>query len=241
MRRATSHFPGSALRVCGRAYQNASDSGQSLIETALAVPFLLLIALNAINFAYYFFVAINLAASPRNGVEWSVQGFSTPSQLALPSSGYTSTSGAPQSTSQTTTCDRSKTDQSVSTLTYEDMTQVLPGPANPCPNIGSVQVCSKSVINNGSGTTCGGATCTGTNGASLVANCVYWDKSTSGTETAGSAAHWPVAPDPEAPNFVLHRVDVQYVVTPLIAGTVFGISLLPTFTFHRQVSMRAMD
>src|SRR5579863_10067063 len=93
------------------------DSGQSLIETALAVPFLLLIALNAINFAYYFFVAINLAAAPRNGVEWSVQGFATPAQLALPSSGYTSTSGASTATSQTTTCDRSTTDLSVSTLT----------------------------------------------------------------------------------------------------------------------------
>jgi hypothetical protein len=47
--------------------------------------------------------------------------------------------------------------------------------------------------------------------------------------------------DPEAPFFVLHRVDVTYTVQPPIPMTFFKVSLLPTMQFHRQVSMRAMD
>ena len=223
MRRFNSLLP----RRIQRVYGNTSDSGQSLIETALAVPFLLLIALNAINFAYYFFVAINLAASPRNGVEWSVQGFSTPAQLSLPNAG-TNTSGK---TTQTQTCQGSS-DTSVSTLTFEDMTQVLPNNsgAAPCPNIGLVQVCTSSIADgtNGAGTS--------GSGANLIANCQQYG---SGTWPGGSAP--TPSPDPEAPNFVLNRVDVVYVVKPLIAGTVFGITLLPTYTFHRQVSMREMN
>jgi hypothetical protein len=49
------------------------------------------------------------------------------------------------------------------------------------------------------------------------------------------------AADPEAPRFVLQRVDVTYTVQPPIPMTFFKISLLPTMRFHRQVSMRAMD
>jgi hypothetical protein len=48
-------------------------------------------------------------------------------------------------------------------------------------------------------------------------------------------------PDPEAPRFVLQRVDVTYTVQPPIPIAFFGTSLLPSMTFHRQVSMRAMD
>ena len=49
------------------------------------------------------------------------------------------------------------------------------------------------------------------------------------------------ATDPEAPRFVLQRVDVTYTVQPPIPMTFFKVSLLPTMQFHRQVSMRAMD
>ena len=47
--------------------------------------------------------------------------------------------------------------------------------------------------------------------------------------------------DPEAPRFVLQRVDVTYTVQPPIPMTFFKIPLLPLMQFHRQVSMRAMD
>src|SRR5437763_957909 len=97
-------------RFAGRQSATRRDSGQSLIETAFTIPFLLLIALNAINFGYFFFTAINVAAAPR-----------------------------------------------------------------------------------------------------------------------------------EAVKFVLNHVDIVYQVKPLIPGRFFGITLLPTFTFHRQVSMRQLN
>jgi hypothetical protein len=50
----------------------------------------------------------------------------------------------------------------------------------------------------------------------------------------------PIA-DPEAPRFVLQRVDVTYTVQPPIPLQFFNISLLPNLAFHRQVSMRSMD
>lgn len=49
------------------------------------------------------------------------------------------------------------------------------------------------------------------------------------------------AQDPEAPIFVLHRVDVTYTVQPPVPMSFFKIPLLPQMKFHRQVSMRAMD
>jgi hypothetical protein len=204
--------PISAFRRCFRLPINGSrDSGQSLIETALALPFLLLIALNAINFAYYFFVAINLAAAPRNAVEYSVQGFATPSQLSIPTAGSACGPASSGDTSYSL---------SVSTLAYNDMTRVLPynGGGNPCPNIGEVQVCNSANGEAGTGT-------------ALTTTCKQY---------GGSTTYTPDA-DPEAPNFLLDRVDVIYTVTPLIGGNIFGIKVLPTPTFHRQVSMREMN
>lgn len=49
------------------------------------------------------------------------------------------------------------------------------------------------------------------------------------------------ATDPEAPRFVLQRVDVTYTVQPPIPMSFFSVSLLPNLKFHRQVSMRALD
>ena len=54
------------------------------------------------------------------------------------------------------------------------------------------------------------------------------------------ASYTPSA-DPEAPHFVLQRVDVTYTVQPPVPLSVFKISLIGQMQFHRQVSMRAMD
>jgi Flp pilus assembly protein TadG len=48
--------------------------GQGLIEAALVLPFLLFIALNAINLGYFFFVYLNLATAPRQGAQYSILG-----------------------------------------------------------------------------------------------------------------------------------------------------------------------
>ncbi len=184
------------------------ESGQSMLETALLLPFLLFVALNAINLGYFFFVALNLAAAPRHGVEYSIQGFQTPGTGSLPNAGPS--------------CSGSTSETSVGTLTYNDMIGVLPAPATPCPNIASVQVCTLLNGVSNPGTTTQRANCT----------------------AYGPATTFPNAdPDPEAPYFMLHRVDVQYTVTPLIpggAGNFFSL-FLPPLTFHRQVSMRALE
>lgn len=182
------------------------EGGQSLIETALVLPILLLLAFNAINFGYFFFVAVNLAASPRSGVQYSIVGFATPATLRLPDAGPTASN------------------VTVSYLTYRDMQGVLLSSSDF--STARVQVCTKMLGISGSGTT-------------QRANCAQYG---SGTET------YTPAPDPEAPYFVLHRVDVVYEVRPLIpafslptpSGEI-SLSLLPNLRFHRQVSMRAMD
>jgi hypothetical protein len=184
--------------------------GQALVETALVTPLLLLVVLNAINFGYYFLVALNLSAAPRSGVEYSILGFSTPGTLTVPAAGP------------------SGTNTTVSYLTYQDMTGALSNPQG-----ATVQVCSKKLGLSAAGTS----------------NCIQCPAGSCGTANGGSPA--PAA-DPEPSAFILQRVDVDYSFSPLIPGTPFGIALLPssvctssggtiTCTFHRQVSMRAMD
>lgn len=176
--------------------------GQSMIETALLMPILLLIAFNAVNFGYFFFVAVNLAAAPRIGVQYSILGEQTPLNTELPPAGPTGSL------------------VSVSYLTYRDMQGVLTGSSN-----ARIQVCSKALGMNGTGT-------------AMKANCAQYG---SGSETYTPAA------DPEAPAFILNRVDVVYELQPIIpafelptpAGPI-PLTIMPNLRFHRQVSMRAM-
>jgi hypothetical protein len=51
----------------------------------------------------------------------------------------------------------------------------------------------------------------------------------------------PSDADPEAPSFVLNRIDIQYTVTPLIPGGVFNVVLPPSLTLNRTVFMRVME
>ena len=46
--------------------------------------------------------------------------------------------------------------------------------------------------------------------------------------------------DPEAPTYVLNRVDVGYTVTPIIPGTAFGVLLPSNLQFQRHASMRSL-
>ena len=170
-----------------RRRKSGSDKGQGLIEAAIILPFLFLLLFNALNFAYFYYVAINLSSAPRDAVTYSIQGFQTPEQTSLPA-----------------TVD-------VSTLAYGNLTGVLQNASN-----APVQVCSASK----------GVT-------SNLAQCDNYP-------TGSTVTYTPDA-DPEAPKFVLNRVDVTYTVQPLIAGQPFGIRILSNFTLHRQVSMRALD
>ncbi len=100
-----------------------SDSGQSLLETILVIPLLLLIVANAINFGYFFLMALNISAASRSGSLYSIMGSATPAATSLPPAG--------PATGIT----------SVSHLAYQDLTGAV---ASPSTN-GAVQVCSPSV------------------------------------------------------------------------------------------------
>lgn len=93
------------------------EEGQSLLETAVAMPLLLGIAFNLINLGYFWFCILTLTAAPRQGVQFSAQGSSS---LA--------TATAPSTTA-------------ISALVYDNMTNALHGSTTLNT---SVRVCSKS-------------------------------------------------------------------------------------------------
>lgn len=104
--------------------------GQALLETILIMPLFLTIVLNALNFGYFYLMALNLTASSRSGGLYSIMGSSTPSQISVPNAGPSTAIG------------------SVSYLTYQDLTGAVAAPTTN----GSVQVCSPSVGINNPGT-----------------------------------------------------------------------------------------
>lgn len=203
----TSHFTESMRR----------SRGQSLVETALTLPILVMIVLNAVNLAYFFLVLINLTGSARTATIYSIEGGSTPAASQLPGSG-----GGSPTTSLL----------SVTYLAYQDMTGAMWNPTG-----ASVQVCSPINISGGSGVN-------GT-GVNQKANCETCTSSGCGAAGGGSPA--PSA-DPEAPTFVLNRVQITYTFNTLIPGTIFNLPLQAspvcnagTCTFTRYAEMRAMN
>jgi len=165
------------------------EDGQSLLETAVAMPLLLGIAFNLINLGYFWFMVLTLAAAPRQGVQYSTQG------------------------GQATTTTSSPSTTAVSNLVYENMTNAVHGATI---SNTSVRVCTSAL---------------GVDSSTHVALC---------NSFGPSATFSAIAADPEAPVFVLNRVDVGYTVTPLIRGSAFNVVLPANMNFHRQVSMRSL-
>ncbi len=195
-----------------------STSGQSIVETVLMLPLLLLLLLNAVNFGYFFFTIVNLTATTRNGLEYAVMGFETPSAESLPSSGPATGATGPLT---------------VTYLTQQDMTGALYNPTG-----ASVQVCTQTNLSGGRGTN--------GSGANLKTNCITCTGGTCGSVNTGATGQVP-DPDPEAPTFILGRVDVTYTFFPLIPGRPFNIALLAacgsgnSCSFHRYAEMRIMN
>lgn len=164
------------------------------------MPLLALLTAYAIDFGYFFVAAATITSAARNAAMYSIQGYQSPGQSALPPAGP------------------STLINSVVEAAVGDMGSLvnsgIPGASN-SPTLTSVQVCSKSLGLSGN-----------------VPNC--------GSYGAGGVSYAPEA-DPEAPRFVLQRVDVTYTVQPPIPLSFFSFPLLPQMSFHRQVSMRALD
>lgn len=110
-----------------------SSSGQALIETALILPLLLTIVLNAINFAFFFLMALNITSSSRTSGIYSIMGGATPAAMALPNS------------------------TNVTALALQDLTGAVYAPSTS--NTG-VNVCSSTVGIHNAGSTNMGTNCT---------------------------------------------------------------------------------
>jgi len=198
------------------------SSGQALIETALILPLLLMIVLNAVNFAYFFLMALNITAASRSAGIYSVMGNATPVSAAIPKAGAPSTA-CPATTATTT----------VSDLALQDLCGAVLAPSTS--NAG-IQVCSSSVgvLNAGTGT--------------MQTQCAQYGVGSfpsAEPDPEKDAANI-------APAFLLNRVDVAYRFTPPIPLAPFNIMALATpacssaggtvtCTFYRHIEMREMQ
>ena len=112
-----------------RAHSRFGDyRGQALLETALMMPLMLILVLNALNLGYFFFVTTNLAAATRTGALYSIVGPGSPGTTSYPSA---NTGSLP-----------------VTTLIYQDLTGAVwttPNSANV-----TIQVCSAGLGTAGS-------------------------------------------------------------------------------------------
>ena len=64
-----------------------SSRGQSLVETALMLPLLIMIVLNVVNLGYFYLVIVNLTGTARTATLYSIAGSATPAASALPGAG----------------------------------------------------------------------------------------------------------------------------------------------------------
>ncbi len=118
---------------------------------------------------------------------------------------------------------------------YQSAGQTTLPAAGPMNNVATVsgEAASGLVGFANSGTTTAIQVCSKQNGvANNLAKCTSYG-------VAGTA--YTPAADPEAPTFILQQVDVTYTLDPPIKMGLFGATLMPSLTFHRQVAMRAED
>ena len=108
-----------------------NSAGGSLLEVAIFIPLLTICAAYAAEFGYFFIVAANITSAARNAAEYSIQGYQSPGQTALPAAGPATTTS------------------SVTALAYGDMEGVQGTSSNT-----TVKVCSKGVGISGNVTTC---------------------------------------------------------------------------------------
>lgn len=197
-------------------------SGQALIETALILPFLLFLILNAVNFAYFFLMAVNITGASRTSGIYSVMGNATPSSIPIPKAGP-----------PTTACPASTVTTTVSDLAFQDLCGAVYSPSTS--NTG-VQVCSSSVgiLNPGSTT--------------MQTQCTSYGVG----DFPSAEPDPELNASSTAPAFLLNRVDVAYTFSPPIPLSPFNIVALAspvctssggtvTCTFYRHVVMREMQ
>jgi hypothetical protein len=197
------------------------NSGQALVETVLMLPLLLGIVLNAINFAYFFLIALNISAASRSSGIYSIMGPSTPAAIVYPNAGP---------------LDCSNPAKTVSDLACQDLTGAVYSPSS---SDFGVQVCSPSVA---PGVLFAGTVNERTPCASYGMSSMF--------SFAPSEPDPELNYDGSAPAFLLNRVDVVYRFRTPIPLMPFNIVVLAApqctgsdpvvCTFRRHVEMRAM-
>ena len=121
-----------------KSSKRCKHAGQALIETILIMPMLLAIVLNAINFGYFFLMALNITAASRSSALYSISGNESPAAISAPPAGPVNAT------------------DSVSYVAYQDLTGAVYAPSS---NAG-VQVCSPSVGISNAGTATQKTSCT---------------------------------------------------------------------------------
>src|SRR6266481_6842953 len=102
-------------KLTGRRWFKGQE-GQSLVETAIAMPLLLAVAFNIINWGYLWFMLLALSAAPRMGAQYATQG------------GAAGTATAPGTTT-------------VSNLVYDNLTNAISGATT---SNAAVRVCTSA-------------------------------------------------------------------------------------------------
>ncbi len=196
-------------------HKTRHDSGQALVETLLVLPLLLTVVLNAINFGYFFLMALNITSSARSSGLYSIMGGATPAAMALPPAG-----------SATTT-------NSVSYLAYQDLTGAVPSPST---NSG-VQVCSPSVGVSNVGTTSQHSQCTSFGSVgSFPAASPDPELNNDGTAPAFLLNRVDVAYS-FSPPIPIMPFNIVILASPACSSSAGRV----TCTFYRHAEMRAMN
>src|SRR5260370_6705287 len=124
-----------------------SSRGQSLVETELMLPRLLLVVCNVVNLGYFFLVIVNLTGASRSSALYSIEGSYTPyAQQEAPSG--------------TATSSILTTPGTVAYTVYQDLNGAVWNPT-----ASTIQVCTQMTINAGTGLGVNGA------GSGQLANC----------------------------------------------------------------------
>ena len=71
-------------RTSGGRRRGRGEEGQSLLETAVAMPLLMALAFNVINVGYFWFLVLALSAAPRQGVQYASQGWASVQKISAP-------------------------------------------------------------------------------------------------------------------------------------------------------------
>ena len=79
------------MKIKAKSERMHSESGQSLLESAITLPFIIYMLFNAINAGYFWAVSLKLATAPRIGVEYSIMGTTSTVQQQTPPVGSVTT------------------------------------------------------------------------------------------------------------------------------------------------------